>query len=230
MSLLLCVFPALAGDLGYAGTAVLPDARHRDPGEVEVAAGGGGLFVAATVVEGSGEDEVSRTIFEPYVLPAARVAWTPAADLRVEADVGYLGTYGPTALGLLSWSFPVGKVVRLGVWGGAMGVFESDFALNNVLFAGGLAMSAQWSKVGLDLDVPVYSAGLKGGALGVFSVLGTEAEVTYALGKGHALRAGFTSALPGLGWQWTGSPWMARAEIHTLGLVSLVRAEVGAAF
>ena len=199
--------------------------------EVEVGVGG---YVEGEVVQlcydeiGGNADDVTQ--LQLIGVPDLRVAWTPAADLRLEANLGAITTEGAAATATLSWSFPVSKVTRLGVWAGGIGVADSDFSGGNVLVAGGLAASFAWSKVGLDLNVPVYSWGVRGGGLGLFSALGSQAELTFALGKGHALRAGLVSALPGVGWQWAGDRWLARAELHTIGVMTLVQGEVGARF
>ncbi len=224
------VAPAPAASLGYAGTVLFPDARHRAPGELEVTAGGfAGLVEVTNLCLAPGG--CNSTSLEPIGAPGLRLAWTPGADVRLETNLGYSTDGEVIGTGAVSASGAVSKVVRLGGYLGVAGHAWSDFSGMDGLFGGGFTLAATWPKVALDVSVPLFVVNDPGEETPIFLPwLFTEAHVAFAMGHGHSLRVGTFSAAPGVGWQYEGPHLIARADLHSMGVVTGMRAEVGARF
>ncbi|GDX83126.1 hypothetical protein LBMAG42_49370 [Deltaproteobacteria bacterium] len=224
-----------APSTGYAGTFFLPDARHREPGELEVAAGVGAALYEVTEMclqSSSGPNNgCGGTSFDPAAMPTLRGAWTPGGDLRLEANAGLLLDGGAALDVSLSWSGAVSKVVRLGAFAGVAGSTFADFTNADGVIAGGGMLSARWERVALDVSVPVFAINDPEEEVPFYLPLAlSEGSVSFALGKGHSLRVGMASLAPGVGWQYDGGHLLARADVHSLGMISVGRAEVGARF
>lgn len=220
--------------IGYAGTAFFPDARSRKPMSVEVTgAGYGGLLEQTDLClrASNGSGGCGGTSFEPVGLAGGRLAWTIVADLRVEAQLGYNPDGGLIGAGSVSWSAPVSDVVRLGAWVGTAGSVWSDFSGADAAFGGGAALSARWPALSLDVSVPVFVINDPGEETPFYLPWAlSEGSVSFAVGRGHSLRVGMLSLAPGVGWQYSAGHLLARADVHSLGVITVARAELGARF
>mgnify|MGYP001570873387 CR=1 FL=1 len=131
----------------------------------------------------------------------------------------------------VSWSGAVSKVVRLGVFTGVAGSTLSDFSGGDGVIAGGGALSARWERVALDVTMPLFAINDPEEETAFFlPVVFSEVSMSFAVGKGHSLRVGMASLAPGVGWQYDGGHLLVRADVHSLGVISVGRAEVGARF
>ncbi len=220
-----------AESTGYAGTFVLPEARERAAGEVTAALGTGlGLYMATEMcLQVKGGSGCGGPYFDVILAPVARVAWSPTPGTHLEAYGGAtLNGYG-TAIFDASASFPVSEVSRLGVFAGAFSEWYADGPVDGA-YAIGVNYSAQWQRVRFDAVLPVVGGGLVEPMPSPAAPAVVEASFSFDLGKGHALRAGMMSLLPGGGWQYAGDKLVARVDLHSLGVISAGRAEVGARF
>ena len=92
-------------------------------------------------------------------------------------------------------------------------------------------LSARWERVALDVSVPIFAFNDPEEETPFYLPLAlSEGSVSFALGRGHSLRVGMASLAPGVGWQYDGGRLLMRADIHSLGVISVGRAEVGARF
>lgn len=214
---------------GYAGTMVFPDARHRDAMTVEVAATGvGGLIQYQDYCLSPGCDSVG---YEPVGAVGGRVAWTVVADLRLEVEAGYSPGGAWLGAGVLSWSAPVGDVVRFGAWFGTAGTAPAALARVDGALGGGAALSARWPALSLDVSVPLFVINDPGEETPFYLPWAmSEGSVSFTLGRGHSLRVGMLSLAPGVGWQWQAGKLVARADLHSVGVLTVARAELGARF
>ena len=223
-------FAAEPASVGYSGTTFFPDARHRDPMTVEAAGGGVGVLMYSDntcIVAGPG----CGPQVDPVAAGNVRLAWTIVADLRVEGHFGYgVSDDGLGSLSL-SWSTPVSKVVRLGAFFGGAGSAWSGLTQADGALGGGVTMGARWPRVAFDLSLPLFVLNSPGEETPLYLPwLFADVSTSFALGKGHSLRVGMLSVAPGVGWQYTGKHLFARADLHSLGVITGARAEVGAVF
>lgn len=236
LSLAVAEEPPLPGSgspnsFGYAGTVVLPDARHHADGEAEIAAGSFGALVQMTNYCIRASPGGCGPSWEPMAIPSVRVAWTPLAEVRLMAHLGYVLEEEAVGGVAISWSKPVSEVVRMGGYLGVAGSFEPDFTRSDGVFTGGFALSAQWTKLAFDLSIPLFAINSLGEETPFYmSMLLFEAGLSFPLGKGHSLRAGLTSALPGVGWQYDNGHFLARVDVQSVGVLTVGHAEVGARF
>lgn len=219
---------------GYSGTALFPDARARKPMSLEITgAGYGGLLETNDMcmrTPGGGSGGCGPS-FEPGGLAGGRLAWTIVADLRVEVQLGTSPGSGLIGAGSVSWSAPVSDVVRLGAWVGTAGSVWSDFNGVDAAFGGGASLSARWRTLSLDVSVPVFVINEPGEETPFYLPWAlSEGSVSFAVGRGHSLRLGMLSLAPGVGWQYSAGHLIARADLHSLGVVTVARAELGARF
>ncbi len=221
--------------IGHSGTALLPDARARAPLSFEAtgAAWGGALEVTETCLQASpnGGGGCSGTSYEGLGAAGVRLAFTGPANLRVEANLGYTTDGAGIGTAALSWSGAVSDTVRLGVFVGGAGSSYSDFSGVNAGFGAGASVSARWDKVAFDATVPLVFFGEPDEETPIYLPwLFPDANVSFVLGRGHSVRVGLLSLAPGVGWQYTGSRLIARVDVHSLGLITAGKAEVGARF
>lgn len=226
--------PAASSNLGYAGGFALPDARDRAVGDVEVAVGTVGavqeeflVCMASSTVNST--SSCGGTVYRVSAVPGVRAAWTPARGLRVEGDLGWSTEGGLAGSGQLSWSGAVSDRVRLGGFAAGYGKTWSDLSGLGGFAGVGMNLAVAWPRVGLDVSVPFVVLNGSDFPWYLGAAL-TDANVTFALGGGHALRVGTLSFAPGVGWEWSNERWLARVEVHTMGVITGGRAEVGARF
>lgn len=222
--------PTTGGDVGFSGTSILPDARHREAGEVEVGAGAAAGLVQYTDYCLSSSGGGCGTGFDPLPFVGIRAAWTPGADIRLETNLAWGADPGGAGTLTLAYSHAVSDAVRVGGFAGTMVAPYSDFSGAEVFGTAGMSMSARWRRSAIDVTTPFFLLGGQGDLPWYAGVIFTEATYSLDLGRGHALRFGFISLLPGLGWQWQGNVMFARVELHSVGALSVGRAEVGARF
>lgn len=216
---------------GYAGTFFLPEARARDAGELVVAAGTamGAYAGTETCLKVDGQSGCGGPFFDVVAAPLARVAWSPSPGTRLEAYGGAALDGTGTVIVDGAASLPVSPVWRVGAFAGVFTEWYGDGRVDGA-WAVGLNCSGQWAQVRFDAALPVLGGGLVDGTLSTATLAASEAAVSFDVGNGHAVRAGMLSLLPGGGWQYAGERVVARVDLHTLGVVSAARAEVGARF
>lgn len=210
---------ALAGapenPVGFSGTTLLPDARHRADGEAEIGTGMIG-FIAWNTALCDCDETMDPDLTDEWVSPAIgiRAAWTPGLDVRAETNLGWDPDLGMAGTATLAWSIAIDEYVRVGVFGG--GMIGTRWGLQG-LGGGGLSLSARWRRSAIDITVPVVQRGTLLDPVRYPAPLATEATWSLDLGRGHAVRVGMFGYLPGCGWQWAGDRWLVRIEVHGLG-------------
>lgn len=222
--------PSTLSEVGISGTTLLPDARHREAGEVEIGAGAAAGLVQYTDYCLSSSGGGCGTGFDPLPFVGIRAAWTPGADIRLETNLAWGTEPGGAGTLTLAYSHAVSNTVRVGAFAGTLVAPYSDFSGVEVFGTAGMSMSARWRRSAIDVTTPFFFLGGQGALPWYAGVIFSEATYSLDLGQGHALRFGFISLLPGLGWQWQGNVMFARVELHSVGSLSVGRAEVGARF
>jgi hypothetical protein len=211
--------------VGYSGTLLYPDGRERRAGEVEVAGGlvGAGLVAEECTLSSGGG---CSTTLQGGLAAGLRSGWSPGLGFRLDANVGMANNGRGIGDLALSWSARVSTHFRYGLFVAGAGMFYPGATPLDPMLTGGLLVSGSWTRVAFDAAIPavlVESSALVPVPGPVFSEVG----VSFAIAQSQALRLGLASFLPGLGWQYAGHRLIARVDLHSLGIATLARGELG---
>lgn len=215
--------------IGYSGTFLLPDARPRKQGALELGIGSGLALIKSESYCIAANGGGCGPSLDIQGLPNIRVGWTPIPDVRFETNLGWELQGGLAGSLVVSSAKAVNSHVRMGVFAGGIGWSYDGFKGAEGVLGGGMLISAFWPKMTLDASIPLVSVGLPEQQIPFYlSMAFSELSMSFRVAKGHSFRVGLVSFAPGVGWQYDSERIFFRADIHSLGAITVGKLEVGA--